>query len=69
MIAAELKSNLPFLREKLKALSPTMTLLPKIEDIIDKEEPTLEDILKVCSHDPKLLGKLTRRSGFSGSEQ
>ena len=69
MITAELKSNLPILREKLKALSPTMTLLPKIEDIIDKEEPTLEDILKVCSHDPKLLGKLTRRSGFSGSEQ
>ena len=69
MITGELSRNIPLLREKLKTLSPTMTLLPKIEDIINKEEPTLEDILKVCSHDPKLLGKLTRRSGFSGSEQ
>ncbi|MBT3637526.1 MAG: hypothetical protein HN531_11340 [Opitutae bacterium] len=46
-----------------------MTLLPRIEGIINKDEPTLEDILRVCSHDPKLLGRLTRRAGFSGSEQ
>ena len=69
MITADLNSNLPMLREKLRELSPTMTLLPRIEGIINKEEPTLEDILKVCSHDPKLLGRLTRRAGFSGSEQ
>ena len=69
MITADLNSNLPTLREKLRELSPVMTLLPRIEGIIDKEEPTLEDILKVCSHDPKLLGRLTRRAGFSGSEQ
>ena len=57
------------LRDKLMQLSPTMALLPRIEGIINKEEPTLQDILKVCSHDPKLLGRLTRRAGFSGSEE
>ena len=50
-------------------LSPIMALLPRIEDIINKEEPTLEDILRVCSHDPKLLGRLTRTSWVFGSEQ
>ena len=69
MITAHLNSNIPMLRDKLRELSPTMTLLPRIEGIINKEEPTLEDILRVCSHDPKLLGRLTRRAGFSGSEQ
>ena len=69
MITADLNTNIPMLREKLRELSPTMTLLPRIEGIINKDEPTLEDILRVCSHDPKLLGRLTRRAGFSGSEQ
>lgn len=69
MITADLNSNIPMLREKVRELSPTMTLLPRIEGIINKDEPTLEDILQVCSHDPKLLGRLTRRAGFSGSEQ
>jgi len=69
MITVELNTNIPVLRGKLKALSSTMTLLPRIEEIINKDEPTLEDILKVCSHDPNLLGRLTRRAGFSGSEQ
>ena len=69
MITADLNTNIPMLREKLRELSPTMTLLPRIEGIINKDEPTLEDILRVCSQDPKLLGRLTRRAGFSGSEQ
>lgn len=29
----------------------------------------MQDILGICSHDPKLLGRLTRRSGFAGSEE
>ena len=69
MITSNLQTNIPTLRNKLMQLSPIMALLPRIEDIINKEEPTLEDILRVCSHDPKLLGRLTRRAGFSGSEQ
>ena len=64
MITSNLKSNIPMLRDKLIKLSPIMALLPRIEEIINKEEPTLEDILRVCSHDPKLLGRLTRRAGF-----
>ena len=49
--------------------SPTLVLLPKLEVLINKEEPTLQDILKVCSHDSELLEKLTRRSGFGGNHQ
>ena len=69
MITADFNTNIPMLRDKLTQLSPIMTLLPRIEGIINKDEPTLEDILRVCSHDPKLLGRLTRRAGFSGTEQ
>ena len=69
MITSNLQTNIPTLRNKLMQLSPIMALLPRIEEIINKEEPTLEDILRVCSHDPKLLGRLTRRAGFSGTEQ
>jgi hypothetical protein len=68
MITTEININIPVLREKLKALSPTMTLLPRIEQIINKDDPTLDDILEACSHDPSLLGKLTKRAGFSGTE-
>ena len=50
------------IKKRLSDLSPTLCLLPRIESIINKEDPTLEDILGTCSHDPKLLGKLTRRS-------
>ena len=57
------------IKKRLSDLSPTLCLLPRIESIINKEDPTLEDILGTCSHDPKLLGKLTRRSGFAGSEE
>ena len=49
--------------------SPTLVLLPKLEVLINKEEPTLQDILKVCSHDSELLEKLTRRSGFGGNHE
>ena len=69
MITEDFNTNIPRLREKLRQLSPIMTLLPRIEGIINKDEPTLEDILQVCSHDPKLLSRLTRRAGFSGTEQ
>lgn len=49
--------------------SPTLVLLPKLELLVNNNEPTLEDILKICSHDEELLSKLTRRSGFEGSSE
>ena len=57
------------LHDLLAESSPTLVLLPKLEIIVNKEEPTLEDILAICSHDQELLGKLTRRSGFEGSSE
>ena len=56
------------LEEILLETSPTLILLPKLELLINKEEPTLEDVLKICSHDKGLFEKLTRRSG-SGTNQ
>ena len=55
------------LHETLILSSSTLALLPKLEVLINKEEPTLEDILEICSHDEDLLGRLTRRSGFGSS--
>jgi hypothetical protein len=43
----------------------TLVLLPKIEKLINKEEPTLEDVLGLCSHNQSLLDKLTRRGRFN----
>jgi hypothetical protein len=57
------------LHHLLSESSPTLVLLPKLEIIVNKEEPTLEDILTICSHDQGLLDKLTRRSGFEGSSE
>ena len=57
------------LQHLLSDRSPTLVLLPKLEIIVNKEEPTLEDILMICSHDQELLDKLTRRSGFEGSSE
>ena len=57
------------LHQLLSESSPTLVLLPKLEIIVNKEEPTLEDILTICSHDQGLLDKLTRRSGFEGSSE
>ena len=57
------------LHDTLVQNSPTLVLLPKLESLINKEEPTLEDILVICAHDDELLAKLTRRSGFGGSEE
>ena len=57
------------LHNLLSDSSPTLVLLPKLEIIVNKEEPTLEDILMICSHDQELLDKLTRRSGFEGSSE
>lgn len=45
---------------------PSLILLPKIEKLINKEEPTLEDILSLCSQNQSLLDKLTRRGGLNG---
>ena len=42
----------------------SLVLLPKIEKLINKEEPTLEDVLNLCSDNHSLLEKLTRRGGF-----
>lgn len=47
-------------REDLSSL----VLLPKIEKLINKQEPTLEDVLGLCSDNQSLLEKLTRRGGF-----
>ena len=49
-------------REDLSSL----VLLPKIEKLINKQEPTLEDVLGLCSDNQSLLKKLTRRGGFGG---
>ena len=43
----------------------SLILLPKIEKLINKEEPTLDDVLGLCSHNQSLLDKLTRRGGFN----
>ena len=56
-------------KELLIKNSPTLVLLPKLEILVNKEEPTLFDILKICSHDQELLNKLTRRSGFEGHSE
>jgi hypothetical protein len=44
----------------------SLVLLPKIEKLINKQEPTLEDVLGLCSDNQSLLEKLTRRGGFGG---
>ena len=64
-----INENPPSLHEILVENCPTLILLPKLESLINKEEPTLEDILTTCSHDESLLTKLTRRSGFVGNEE
>ena len=46
----------------------SLLLLPKIEKLINKQEPTLEDVLGLCSHNESLLLKLTRRAGFGSNE-
>ena len=40
-------------------------LLPKIEKLINKQDPTLEDVLGLCSHNDSLFEKLTQRGGFN----
>lgn len=45
----------------------SLVLLPKIEKLINKQEPTLEDVLGLCSGNASLLEKLTRRGGFGGN--
>ena len=42
----------------------SLVLLPKVEKLINKEEPTLEDVLGLCADNKSLLVKLTRRAGF-----
>ena len=64
-----INENPPSLHEILVENCPTLILLPKLESLINKEEPTLEDILTTCAHDESLLTKLTRRSGFVGNEE
>ena len=43
----------------------SLVLLPKIEKLINKQDPTLEDVLGLCSHNDSLFEKLTRRGGFN----
>tara|TARA_B100001123_G_scaffold420641_1_gene527261 strand:+ start:2244 stop:3020 length:777 start_codon:yes stop_codon:yes gene_type:complete len=56
-------------QKRIAELSSAMNLVPKLENIVNKEEPTLEDILEVCSHDSRLLKKLMRRTGIDGSKE
>ena len=46
----------------------SLMLLPKIEKLINKQDPTLEDVLGLCSHNDSLFEKLTRRGGFSSDK-
>lgn len=68
-IPAVKNTKLEALQLSLVENSPTLVLLPKLEILVNKEEPTLGDILEICSHDHELLSKLTRRSGFEGSTE
>ncbi len=43
----------------------SLALLPRVEKLINKEDPTLEDVLNLCSENQSLLDKLTRRAGFN----
>ena len=43
----------------------SLVLLPEIEKLINKQDPTLEDVLGLCSHNESLFEKLTRRGGFN----
>lgn len=54
--------------ERLIDSAPSLCLLPKLENIVNKQDPTLEEILELCSHNDTLLSRLTRRSGFQGNE-
>jgi hypothetical protein len=47
----------------------SLVLLPKIDTLINKQDPTLEDILELCSHNQFLLQKLTRRGGFGSNSE
>lgn len=40
----------------------SLALLPRVEKLINKEDPTLEDVLNLCSENQSLLDKLTRRA-------
>jgi len=60
-------SNCKRLESLLREDFSTLILLPKIEKLINKQDPTLEDVLGLCSHNESLLEKLTRRGGFGGS--
>ena len=44
----------------------SLILLPRVKKLINKQDPTLEDVLGLCSQNDSLLDKLTRRGGFSG---
>lgn len=46
----------------------SLSLIPKVERLINKQDPTLEDVLGLCSHNESLLEKLTRRGGVSSKE-
>ena len=61
--------NTPSLEEILVEASPTLVMYPKLELLVNKEEPTLEDVLKVCSDDMGLFDKLTRRSGVRTNQE
>ena len=56
------------LEQSLVVSAPSLCLLPKLENIVNKQDPTLEEILALCSHNKTLLLRLTRRAGFQGNE-
>jgi hypothetical protein len=59
-----ISKNQELILTTLKEDCSSLVLLPKIDELINKQDPTLEDILEICSHNEFLLQKLTRRGGF-----
>ena len=64
---SELKKSADELKQILEESVPSLCMLPILEKIINKQDPTLEEILDLCSHNDSLLSRLTRRSGVQGT--
>ena len=61
ILQMDIPENTQTLEEFLVEASPTLIMFPKLELLVNKEEPILEDVLEICSNDKGLFHKLTGR--------